>query len=63
MVHIPSLTVSCALSGRVDWLHYVQFNPDGWQTASSEPFTGTHIHEGVCSSVIKERMPDTDELL
>lgn len=31
MVHIPSLTVSYALSGRVDWLHYVQFNPDGWQ--------------------------------
>ncbi len=62
-MHIPSPTVSCALPDRVDWLHCVQLYPDGWRTYSSEPFTGTHIHEGVCSSVVKERMPDTNELL
>lgn len=33
-LHIPPITVSCALPGRVAWLHYVQFNPDGWQTES-----------------------------
>jgi len=62
-LHIPSITDSCALPGRVAWLHCVQFNPDGWQTVTREPPTRTHIHDGVCSSVVKERMPDTDELL
>ncbi len=42
-LHIPPPTVSCALPGRVDWLHCVQLYPDGWWTYSSEPFTGTHM--------------------
>ena len=42
-LHIPPITVSCALPGRVAWLHCVQFNPDGWQTISREPPTRTHF--------------------
>ena len=62
-LHIPSITVSCALPGRVAWLHCVQFNPDGWQTVTREPPTRTHIHDGVCSSVVKEQMTSHDKKL
>lgn len=62
-LHIPPITVSCALPGRVAWLHYVQFNPDGWHTESREPPTRTHIHDGVCSSVVKEQMTSHDKKL
>ena len=62
-LHIPPITVSCALPGRVAWLHYVQFNPDGWQTITREPPTRTHIHDGVCSSVVKEQRIRHDKKL
>ena len=62
-LHIPPITVSCALPGRVAWLHCVQFNPDGWHTESREPPTRTHIHDGVCSSVVKEQMTSHDKKL
>ena len=62
-LHIPSITVSCALPGRVAWLHCVQFNPDGWHAESREPPTRTHIHDGVCSSVVKEQMTSHDKKL